>query len=251
MFQHLPTVSGTLCVPAKQGRNKIDATAAAIRFVPQRLTDEVSSTGFWNRSTYSSVIWLVRDSGRASMDANTIAAVGATATAAISLIVSVRQGRAMIEHNRQSVRPLLQLKLSVAVGRDAGIRLINCGLGPAVIRESRFLVDGHVLGAWDERTVDGFRRSFSPRPQSYSTFHAGYAIPVGYKEFIISVENYDPNLSIGFWRTISTRVGLEIDYESIYGERFIAVLPSLTPESLTGSPGHRDAVNEPSLPPPN
>jgi len=98
------------------------------------------------------------------MDTNTIAAIGATATAVFSLLISVHQGRTMIQHNRQSVRPLLQLRLIAHTGEESGIRLINCGLGPAIVTGSSLKIDDQFLGEWSKEVVDALRHSFFASP---------------------------------------------------------------------------------------
>ncbi|UNO43388.1 hypothetical protein [Streptomyces sp. MST-110588] len=80
------------------------------------------------------------------MHAESITAVCAVVIAVASLAVSVYQAHAMRQHNRHSVRPILQLHQSWAAGRTAGIRLINSGFGPAVVIGSTPTVDGTVIG---------------------------------------------------------------------------------------------------------
>ncbi|MFB4313108.1 hypothetical protein [Actinomadura sp. 21ATH] len=168
------------------------------------------------------------------MDANTVTAICATFIAVISLAVSIQQARAVREHNRQSVRPLLQLLHSRQRGGITGIRLVNCGLGPAVITGSVLKLDGRLLGSWDERTVNGFREDLVPRP-GVATFTEGFALPVGYDEYILSLDDFDPNANADFWKLIRHRIDLEIHYESLYsGERYKAILPKAPPRAPDG-----------------
>lgn len=75
------------------------------------------------------------------MNAETVTAICAVVIAIASLVVSVYQTHAIRQHNHHSVRPVLQLQGGWPTGGKAGIRLINSGLGPAVIVESTLTVD--------------------------------------------------------------------------------------------------------------
>lgn len=161
------------------------------------------------------------------MNANTITAICATAIAVFSLAVSVQQARAVREHNRQSVRPLLQLSHSRERGGIMGIMIVNCGLGPAIITGTVLKLDGHLLGSWDEATVNSFREDFKPRPGA-TTFINGFTLPAGYNDYLLAIDNFDldSDSHLEFWKLIRHRLDLEIRYESLYGgERYKAILP--------------------------
>lgn len=158
------------------------------------------------------------------MDADTVTAVCATVIAVLSLAVSIQQARAARLHNRQSVRPLLQLSHLRRDGGPTGIRLVNCGLGPAVVTGSVLRLDGVTLGAWDEATVNGFREGLVPVPAA-RTFVEGFALPAGYEALILSLDGFDRDAHADFWTLIRQRLELEIHYESLYsGDRYKAVL---------------------------
>lgn len=63
------------------------------------------------------------------MDANTITAISATIVAMAALAVSITESKSAREHNRLSVRPLLQLYRTRQFDRPAGIVLYNQGTG--------------------------------------------------------------------------------------------------------------------------
>lgn len=168
------------------------------------------------------------------MDANTITAVCATAIAVLSLRVSVLEARAVREHNRQSVRPMLQLSHYRERGGIAGIRIVNCGLGPAVITGSVLKLDGRLLGSWDEATVNSFREDLEPRP-SATTFLDGFALPAGYNEYLLFLDGFDSVTHSEFWELIRQRLDLEIQYESLYGgEQYKAILAKGPRRELDG-----------------
>jgi len=156
------------------------------------------------------------------MDANTIIAVCATVIAVASLVVSIAEARAMRRHNRQSVRPLLSFECTRREGHKAGIRLRNAGLGPAIITGSAVMVDNHVLGPWELRTVNPLRDTFPSQPM-FESLRAGKVLPAGYDGMLLSVDEYDSTRDAFFWRTVSRGIRLTARYESLYGEEFEAV----------------------------
>jgi hypothetical protein len=106
------------------------------------------------------------------MDAGTVVAICATIIAVVSLAVSVYEGRATRRHYRLSVRPLLQLAVSFHTSRTAGLRLVNVGLGPAVITKTVLSVGGELLGEFNESNVNKLRARFPYWPHA-TTFGGG------------------------------------------------------------------------------
>ncbi|MFF9768342.1 hypothetical protein ACF1GT_17315 [Streptomyces sp. NPDC014636] len=161
------------------------------------------------------------------MNAETVTAVCAVVIAVASLVVSVYQTHAMRQHNRHSVRPILQLHRGWPPGGRAGIRLINSGLGPAVIVDSMLTVDGEVLGAWNARSVDRVRDRLAVRPSAV-TFNQGEVIATDYEQYVLSVASYDPQHHAEVEDLINRRLTLIIRYESLYGgENYTAALGPL------------------------
>ncbi|QKV90450.1 hypothetical protein HUT19_00485 [Streptomyces sp. NA02950] len=158
------------------------------------------------------------------MNAETVTAVCAVVIAVASLIVSVYQTHAMRQHNRHSLRPILQLHRGWPPGGRAGIRLINSGLGPAVIVDSTLTVDDEVLGAWNARSVDRVRGLLSVRPSAV-TCNQGEVIATDYEQYVLSVASYDPQNHAEVEDLINRRLTLMIRYESLYGgENYTAFL---------------------------
>ncbi|GAA1872108.1 hypothetical protein [Actinomadura bangladeshensis] len=159
------------------------------------------------------------------MDASTITAVSATLIAILSLLVSLQESRAIRRHNRESIRPLLRLKVSRKQGGRTGVVLVNCGLGSAIISRSVVTLDGDAIGEWNEAVVNGFREGLDPVPGA-STFTTGYALPAGDERYLLELNDFDVSLHGDFWNLIRRRLGLEIFYESLYGgEEFSVALP--------------------------
>ncbi|MFE9927395.1 hypothetical protein [Streptomyces sp. NPDC005533] len=161
------------------------------------------------------------------MKAETVTAICAVVIAVASLVVSVYQTRAMRQHNRHSVRPILQLHRGWPAGGRAGIRLINSGLGPAVIVGSTLTVDGEVIGAWNEPGVDRVREGMTVRPSAV-TFNEPEIIATDYEQYLLSVPSYSPQEHAEVADLINGRLALTIHYESLYGgENYTAVLRPL------------------------
>jgi hypothetical protein len=110
------------------------------------------------------------------MDAGTVVAICATIISVVSLAVSVYEGRATRRHYHLSVRPLLQLAVSFHTSRTAGLRLVNVGLGPAVITKTVLSVGGELLGEFNESNVNKLRARFPYWPHA-TTFGGGVFLP--------------------------------------------------------------------------
>ena len=165
------------------------------------------------------------------MQASDIVAVSSVAIAVIALAVSVYQSALIRRHNRQSVRPALQLRARFRPGERAGLRLVNAGLGPAVVTGSAVAVDGRHLGEYDLPSLDLLRGDDRPRP-SATTFSRGAILATDYDEYLLSVEGFDPGVGwhAALAELVRDRLTVEIRYESLYGEQtFIVNWPARTP----------------------
>jgi hypothetical protein len=150
------------------------------------------------------------------MDANTVTAICATVIAVASLTVSIQQTQAIRHHNRQSVRPLLEVWTRRTMGGFTGISLVNYGLGPAIITRTVLTLDGVILGSWDEPTVNALRETLESRPHAL-TFHRQQAIPAGFDAGLLYLNEYDQNEHAWFSELIRHRISLVIYYESLHG----------------------------------
>lgn len=150
------------------------------------------------------------------MDAATIVAISATVIAVASLAVSVYQVQAIRTHNRHSVRPLLELDTSFRPGEKAGLLLLNVGLGPARITKTVLTLDGASLGEYNESNVNKVRDTLSIRPAAV-TFGREIFLAAEYQQFLLSVQPYDRDTHGEFADLIRRRIGLQIQYESLYG----------------------------------
>lgn len=149
------------------------------------------------------------------MDASVVVAICATVIAVLSLAVSVSEARATRRHDRISVRPFLELQVTLPQGGTAGLRLINAGLGPAAITRTVLTLDGEPLGEYGEDSVNVLRGKLSVRPAAV-TFRKPI-LAADYDQFLLSVEPFDRTEHAEFADLLRRRLGLELHYESLYG----------------------------------
>lgn len=166
------------------------------------------------------------------MSAETVVAICAVVIAVASLVVSVWQAFVTRQHNRHSVRPVLQLHRGIHEGARSGIRLINAGLGPAVIVRTSVSLDGEVIGRWDKPCADRVRAGL-PAHLNAVTFGREEVLAIGYNEYLLSLPHYDARAHAAIKDVLTSRLAITIDYESLYGgEGFRVALsaPTSRPE---------------------
>jgi hypothetical protein len=125
-------------------------------------------------------------------------------------------------HNRRSVQPLLGLRTGFPVGGTAGLVLSSSGLGPAKIMASKLTIDGVRRGDFSKANVDKLRDSLPVRPHA-TTLGGQPFLDTDYEQFLLSVDSYDPSKHRKFRELIDHRLRIEIQYDSLYAERFTVV----------------------------
>jgi hypothetical protein len=151
----------------------------------------------------------------------TVIAACATVTAVVALAVSIIEARAARDHNRRSVRPILQVRTGLRAGQVAGLQVTNVGLGPAAIVETEVWLDDVLIGETDKVGLDRLRDTAGGVRPSAVSFGSGSFLATDYDEYLLSVPAYDPDLHADFARLVRDRVRVRITYESLYGERFV------------------------------
>ncbi|WP_224756140.1 hypothetical protein [Streptomyces sp. col6] len=154
-----------------------------------------------------------------------ITAVAAVVVALGSLWVSYTQARDGRRHGRQSVRPLLQMRRVKAYeGTEAGLNLINAGLGPAIVTSSVVRLDGEVVGPWDHHTQQRILEPLPVRPKAYS-LRPGAVVLAGQSAFLLSLDEFSDDQHAWFWDLVTRRLVIEVGYESLYGGENFTVTP--------------------------
>lgn len=167
------------------------------------------------------------------MNAETITAICAIIVAVASLVVSFAEHRVNRRHNQNSIRPLLQInRVKKYYNAEAGLKLKNCGLGPAIIIESIVKLDGETLGEWSVETFEKIEDLTSGRIDIMTTLDANRVLQFGQEFLILGMHDFDNDDHSWFWELVTKRLSFEIRYESIYGgEAFTAFLDKWHPRS--------------------
>jgi hypothetical protein len=155
--------------------------------------------------------------------ANLIVSAAATVIALAALGLSVYEAMLSRQHDRLSVRPLLDSELHVSSARERFcLVVINNGLGPAIIKKWQLLVDGKPyrdlgITRWEQLTAH-LKLS---QPVSYSYFEPNSILAPEESEELIgyTVAVYSQEEANRFREAIR-RLAIVIEYESMYGESF-------------------------------
>lgn len=185
------------------------------------------------------------------MDANTVIAICSVVIAVASLAVSAYVAWATRRHNRLSVQPVLGFRTTYSAKGTSGLLLINSGLGPARIIESKLTYDGVQFGPFNESNVNKLRSYLKAHdPQSVrpnaTTLGGQFVLDTDYQQFLLRIGPCDPS-ELAKFRQVIEGLKLEIWYESIYGgEGFTAVHPNPRREvtALSAEADH-DQVTQP------
>jgi hypothetical protein len=185
------------------------------------------------------------------VDANTVIAICSVVIAVASLAVSAYVAWATRRHNRLSVQPVLGFRTTYSAKGTSGLLLINSGLGPARIIESKLTYDGVQFGPFNESNVNKLRSYLKAHdPQSVrpnaTTLGGQLVLDTDYQQFLLRIGPCDPS-ELAKFRQVIEGLKLEIWYESIYGgEGFTAVHPNPRREvtALSAEADH-DQVTQP------
>ncbi|MHC5908101.1 hypothetical protein ACVNF4_30090 [Streptomyces sp. S6] len=158
--------------------------------------------------------------GRARVE--TVIAVAAIVIALGSLWVSHTQARAAREHNRQSVRPILEIRrVRDRRAGHTGYRLTNSGLGPAVVTDCVVRWDGEPVGEW-ARPAWNLMFDDDEKVGKWGC-HRGDVLPAGRTDFLVLYETDDTERLVRFHDRLKSRLVIEIHYESVYGGEGLVV----------------------------
>lgn len=178
-----------------------------------------------------------------SRSSERVVSVAATVIALAALLLSVWSGLESRRHNRISVTPKLALEIETETERvtrrtylatelhgssgSAELRLYNSGLGPAVLERMEVHVDGQKMA---EDGAGGLRQAvaqlgldeksvyYGRHPAGHTLREGSHALLLG---FYIGGLAYEPYERRTVFLCALRRLGLRINYESIYGERLI------------------------------
>ena len=156
-----------------------------------------------------------------------ILSISAIFIAVVSITIGIWQGIETRKHNRLSVQPKLEISYSVSKN-DFGYRLVNNGLGPAVITEKKIFIDKKEI---DNSGFSGYeyfleKLDLAERYAGQGVVSPGSTIKAGKNINIIKFHLYESDEVETLLPKIYNRVSIEIEYQSMYGEIFKCRIPS-------------------------
>jgi len=165
------------------------------------------------------------------LDASDFTAIAAAVIAACALVATIWQAFLTRAHNRLSVRPHLVRSIDRHVdgtGTEMTLRIKNCGIGPAIVRERGFCIDGKPFEPPEAESDEvsaifkfalGSKYPWQLRRQGLPGI--GTAIPPGGEHVIASVHFNQYSRAMADAAVESAGdIYFFLKYESLYGERY-------------------------------
>ena len=155
----------------------------------------------------------------------TIIAGSAIVIAILAFILTWYEGRAIRRHLRLSVRPNLRIDSHVSSGRLEK-KLLNAGLGPAIIKNAKLNIDGNFIVNLTQADLETTRNLIIEAIRSNNLdYVAACSMP---RNTVINVNQETELLKITFigspdfqyCHNLSLRIEYDIVYTSFYGEKF-------------------------------
>ncbi|MBA3037825.1 MAG: hypothetical protein FP814_15205 [Desulfobacterium sp.] len=149
--------------------------------------------------------------------------------ATCALLFTAFQAYCARKHNTLSVKPHLALSVSTTKEADASIfssKLVNNGLGPAVIKKSNYLFDeSHIKNAFE--THEYLKNTLKEQEfrLSASVIFEGQHIPAGESIILLEIrvpvnENLNEDDIEDDIKDTLSKFSIGVQYESIYGKKF-------------------------------
>lgn len=168
------------------------------------------------------------------MEVSNYIAGAAAIIALCALSVSIWQGYVMRFHQILSVKPHIDIDYKFFPGKPIEIRMLNNGVGPAIIKSFKILYDGQLLS---ENQTDAYLKVLKElKKDTGLEFKYEYHFPLknealsaGEKEYLLQVEivgEYDESATSRAKSSLS-RVGFKTEYECMYGKKYTHDMPLL------------------------
>lgn len=157
-------------------------------------------------------------------------AVIALAALAFSIVSFHRQQERAERHTRASVRPLLWIQSQVYVDLKL-VRLINHGLGPAIVKRAEFRKGDRsttrIVELFDLKIVRPDQSEQRPLWETFVNFPERRAIPAQSAVVLVKQslrhlvsQGIDEQIALQLlrdWQTQKSRIQVRIEYEDIFG----------------------------------
>lgn len=145
----------------------------------------------------------------------------------VSLIFSVVFSRITINitrnHNKKSVRPIIQSKISIDLNKKFELKLVNNGTGPAIIKSVEYNLDGKTYTdfgvLYDNHLIQNKNDKYENHHRNH-TFLSGISIKEGCESSTIQMY-LDDNVCIEKMGKLMDNIQIKVLYTSIYNEEFI------------------------------
>ncbi|MCG9711838.1 hypothetical protein L1D29_03265 [Shewanella insulae] len=168
------------------------------------------------------------------MDTSDYIASAAVVIAFCALAVSIWQGYVMRLHQKLSVKPHIDIDYKFFPGKPIEIRMLNNGVGPAIIKSFKVLYDGKSIS---ENQTDAYLKVLKElKTDTELEFKYEYNFPLknealssGENEYLLQVElvgEYDESATSRAKSSLS-RIGFKTEYECMYGNKFVHNMPLL------------------------
>ncbi|MDP2447372.1 hypothetical protein [Pseudomonas sp.] len=152
----------------------------------------------------------------------------ASAVIALSALgISLWQGYLLMQHNRVSIKPHIDFYLNSSLKEGSGIKISNCGLGPAIFNSLSAKIGSTSYELESSQAIQDFGKALINKPANYSLEtcapHDECALAVGEEmnivEFIPKEDAHEFN------RLLSSRlysVTLRLEYTCLYGKKHVS-----------------------------
>jgi len=166
------------------------------------------------------------------MNPSIITAIAAVVVGLAALTVSVWTTLLARRHYRLSVTPHVRVDFSYAPGQPFTVTLSNRGIGPAVIKGMRAWIDGQPVSSPQTAGLVEALRTAGLGGEFYAfNFWEGDALSPGEEKILIQATiDEDGVKTTEELRVALARVGMTIQYETMYGDRHVFA------KSLVGRP---------------
>lgn len=165
------------------------------------------------------------------MSTDTITAIGACFIALLALLLGIWEAREARQHARLSVIPKLMFDTTVSSAwPEVGIKLLNKGVGPALIDEFRLLVDGKRVESNSAEDFGGWRDAvvllgIDEDWIRYYCLDTADAVGAGESIMLFGIAPGRQNAdTLRKFETALPHIQIVVRYRSFYDDRFTASL---------------------------
>lgn len=155
-----------------------------------------------------------------------VVSISAIIIAMASIFITLWQGIEMRNHNRLSVRPNLELVYNVD-SETFGYQLENKGLGPAIICNKTIYIDSTEAISSGFSGLDSILSSLElgDRKMNHAGLGKGRSIRSEEKVNLFRFNFLPEDDKEQVMKNLYMRLAIEIEYESMYGEKFTCRIP--------------------------